>query len=311
MTDVKTLAEHPVVSDISKFDATSGNILERLIFNNRLAFVLVCLVVTLLLGYQATKLHLGASFEKMIPTKHPYIANYLKNKADLVGVGNAIRIAVENVDGTIYDPNYLETLRKINDEIFLLPGVERPYMKSLWTPSTRWMGATEDGFEGGPVIEDNYNGSPESIQKLRANVERSGEVGGLVSTNYRSSIIVVPLLEKDETTGERLDYHTFSERLEVLRHKYEDGKTRIYITGFAKIVGDLISSLKVVLGFFVVAIGICTIFSTGIPDVYAAQFWLFHALWSPSCGFLDCCQHLDMSWIHIQYLYRSWSSQSG
>ena len=260
MTAVTTLDDHAVISDIKEFDAGSGNALERLVFNNRIVFVSICLIVTILLGFQARKLELGASFEKMIPTKHPYIANYLKNKADLVGVGNAIRISVENVDGTIFDANYLEKLRKINDEVFLLPGVERPYLKSLWTPATRWMGATEEGFEGGPVIEDNYNGSPESMERLRANIERSGEVGALVSPNYRSSIIVVPLLERDETTGARLDYHALSERLEVLRHKYEDGKTRIYITGFAKIVGDLISSLRIVLGFFVVAIAICTIF---------------------------------------------------
>ena len=42
----------------------------------------------------------------------------------------------------------------------LLPGVARNQMKSLWTPTTRWVGVTEDGLEGGPVIPDGYDGSP-------------------------------------------------------------------------------------------------------------------------------------------------------
>jgi hypothetical protein len=104
---------------------------------------------------------------------------------------------VEN-PGVIYDAKYL-TLRRLSDEVFLLPGVARMQMKSLWTPSTRWVGVTEDGLEGGPVIPDGYDGSPASLERLRANISRSGELGQLVALDARSSVIFVPLLAK--TTG--------------------------------------------------------------------------------------------------------------
>ena len=48
-------------------------------------------------------------------------------------------IAVSRPDGTIYDAKYLDTLRRLSDEVFLLPGVDRARMRSLWTPSTRWV----------------------------------------------------------------------------------------------------------------------------------------------------------------------------
>ena len=32
---------------------------------------------------------------------------------------------------SIFDAEYLDTVRKLSDEVFLLPGVDRPYMKSL------------------------------------------------------------------------------------------------------------------------------------------------------------------------------------
>ncbi len=258
MSHVPTRDDHPVVRDLAQFDKNSGSLVERLLFNHRLAVVALCLLITALLGFQATKLNLGASFEKMIPARHPYITNYLAHKADLAGLGNVVRIAVENTQGTIYDAGYLETLRKINDDAFLLPGVDRPFMKSLWTPAVRWIGVTEDGLDGGPVIGDSYDGSPEAMRSLRANVERSGEIGSLVAADARSSIVLLPLMERDDATGKRIDYHQLGSQLEQLRAKYEHGNVRIRITGFAKIVGDLISGLQQVLLFFALAVAICT-----------------------------------------------------
>lgn len=112
------------------------------------------------------------------------------------------------------------------------------------------------GFEV-PVMPDSYDGSPTSLEGVRANVERSGEIGQIVSANFRSSIVYVPLLENDGS-GKRLDYHDLSQRLEKLRAKYESDKISIHITGFAKIVGDLIDGLQKVLIFFGIAIVICT-----------------------------------------------------
>ncbi|MCB2822666.1 hypothetical protein KQ904_15355, partial [Listeria monocytogenes] len=82
--------------NISDFDARSGSFLEQFLFNNRLVLLIFCGVLTVLLGWQATRLELGASFERMIPTNHPYISNYLAHRSDLAGLGNVVRIAVEN-----------------------------------------------------------------------------------------------------------------------------------------------------------------------------------------------------------------------
>jgi predicted RND superfamily exporter protein len=244
----------PVVRELADFDTTSGTLVERMLFNHRGVVVAVCALVTLLLGYEMTKLRLNASFEKSIPTGHPYIANYLKHKDDLGGLGNVVRMAVEAPGGTIYDPAYLASLQKISDEVFLMPGVDRSYMRSLWTPGTQWRGVTEEGFESGPVIPNNYSGSPQSIEQVRRNVERSGEIGQLVSLDGKSSIVYVPLLSKDNETGQPLDYGKLSERLEKLRAKYQTDALKIHITGFAKVLGDLIGGLRWFLLFFAGAI---------------------------------------------------------
>jgi predicted RND superfamily exporter protein len=237
------------------FDMQSGSLLERLLFNHRLLIVLMCAILTGLLGYQASKLRLNASFEKAIPTGHPYIGNYLNYQKELSGLGNAVRIVVENPQGSIYDARYLATLAKINDAVFLLPGVDRPFMKSLWTPNTRWVGVTEEGLEGGPVIPDGYVGSADNLRQLASNVVRSGESGQSVAHDGRSSVIYVPLLASD-AEGKPLDYQALSAALETIRAQYEQQAVRIHITGFAKIVGDLIDGLRQVLLFFAAAIAI-------------------------------------------------------
>ena len=242
---------------LADFDTRSGSIVERALFNHRLVVVMLCALITVLLGWQATRLQLTASFEKTIPTHHPYIANFLSWQNQLTGLGNAVRVAVENPGGTVYDAKYLETLRSLSDEVFLLPGVARNQMKSLWTPTTRWVGVTEDGLEGGPVIPDGYDGSPAKLQQLGANIARSGEIGQLVALDAKSSVIFVPLLARNPE-GRPLDYATLAGKLEALRAKYETQGVRIHITGFAKIVGDLIDGVRAVLLFFALAVAIAT-----------------------------------------------------
>lgn len=249
----------PVVARLEDFDTRSGTLLERVFFNHRPWVMAVCVLLTLLLGWQATKLRLNASFEKTIPTGHPYIVNYLAHKADLGGQANALRLVVEAKQGTIFDKAYLDALQKINDEIFLLPGVDRPFMKSLWTSNTRWVAVTEEGLDGGPVIPDAYDGSAASLAGLRANVERSGEIGQLVAGDFKSSIVFVPLLDRNPETGQALDYGELSRQIEALRAKYGSDTLQIRVTGFAKVVGDLIEGLHQVLLFFLLALAITTV----------------------------------------------------
>ncbi|MDD2736789.1 MAG: MMPL family transporter [Desulfuromonadaceae bacterium] len=263
----------PVVKRIEDFDQKSGNKLERLVFNNRMAVMIICAVITVILSYQITKLVFNASFEKMIPQSNIYIKNYMANKSELRGLGNSIRVVVENPQGDIFDPAFLETLKQINDDMFLVPGVDRAWMKSIWTPSVRWNEVTEEGFAGGPVVPDSYDGSQASVEQVKLNIRRSGITGQLIANNYKSALIFVPLLDKDTESGKPLDYSLFSKRLEEIRTKYQasgmaakgsepakqGAKVNVHVIGFAKLVGDLLDGLMQVMTYFGVAAIIASI----------------------------------------------------
>lgn len=246
----------PVVRNLADFDQNSGNRLERIIFNHRTIVIAICAVVTLALFFLATRLSLNASYVKMLPQGHPYISNYLDNRSQLRGLGNTLRVVVENTQGDIFDPEYLETLKKINDELFLTPGVDRAWVKSLWMPVVRWVEVTEEGFSGGPVMPDTYDGSPKSIERLRGNVLRAGLVGSLVANDYKSSMIVLPLLDVDPVTGKSISYGDLTKAIEQnVRAKFEtpDGKYKVRIIGFAKIIGELLDGVLQVMMYFGIA----------------------------------------------------------
>ena len=247
---------------MSSHHQDKATFLERLIFNNRPVVIALCALVTLLLLWQASQIRPSTSFEKMIPLEHPFIENMLKHRNDLANLGNTVRISVEAKDGDIFTPEYMETLKQIHDEVFYIPGVDRSGLKSLWSPSVRWTEVTEEGFDGGEVIPQTYDGSAQSLAELRGNVLKSGQVGRLVANNFKSSIIDVPLLEQypdpaDQSKLLKLDYRQFSHELEEkIRDKYQlqNPNVQIHIVGFAKKVGDLIDGLILVVGFFAIVL---------------------------------------------------------
>ena len=251
----------PVISDLKDFDPQSGTFLERLVFNHRAIVVVLCFITTIILGYQATKIQLQAGFEKTLPKAHQYVINYQNNANELKGLGNNLRVAVAVKEGTIFTKENLAFLEEVNDELFFMPGVDRNGMKSIWTPNTRWRVVTEEGFEGGPVIPGDYDGSQESIEEIKVNIARAGIMGDLVSNDGKSAAIIVPLLDINPETGERLDYAELGVKLEEIRERFTAGNPdrSIHIIGFAKLIGDLIDGLFSVMAFFGIAVVITII----------------------------------------------------
>lgn len=256
-----------VVSDSALVEAVTG-----FLFRFRSVVIVLFLAITAFFAYQAVQLRPDASIEKMIPVSHEYIVNYLDNRDDLSSLANAVRVIVASKNGDIFDKEFQQTLKEITDEVFYINGVDRSKLQSLWTPNVRWKEVTEEGFVGGSVIPDDYSGTDASLEDLRKNVLRSGQVGRLVSNDFTAAIVYVPLTETDPTTGKRLSYYQFSKDLEEkVRDKFggADSNVSIHITGFVKVIGDLIEGAVQVGLFFAVAFLTTMI----LLYAYARCFW--------------------------------------
>ena len=226
---------------------------QKQIFANRLPIIAIFAVITLLLGYFATQIKLDAAFTKNIPLEHPYMQTYLEYADDFGGANN-ILISVCDSSGDIYNPDFFDKLKKVHDQLFFISGVNRSSVLSLFSPAVRYTEIVEEGFIGGPVIPADYANTQSDLAKVRRNIEKSGQVGRLVSGDYACAMVTAQLLEVDPTTKKPIDTINFAKTLEQdLREKLQSKQHTIHIIGFAKMVGDVAAGAKNVLLFFVVA----------------------------------------------------------
>ena len=228
--------------------------IEKQLFGFKYIVFAVIVLLTAFLAYNASLVRPSASFEKMIPVQHEYVQNYLNYKQELASLGNSVRVVIENENGDIFNAEFQEQMRTLNDELFFISGVDRSGMKSIWTANVTWAEVTEDGFVGGTVIPSDYDGSQRTLDRLRRNVMLSGQVGYLVGDNFKSAVFILPLMSINPDTGKPLDYNQLSITLEEIRSKYEVNGVKVHITGFAKVVGDLIAGAAEVVIFFLTAI---------------------------------------------------------
>lgn len=216
--------------------------LETIFFRGRVLVLAAVVLVTIVLGYEATKLRMDAGFYKSLPTDHPYIDTFLEYQDRLFGA-NRVIIVLENTKGDIWNKEFMKTLNDVTQAIFYLPGVDRRTVTSLWTPNTRILEITEDGINARDVIPGKI--TPEkmegpAIKQLKNDVLKGNLVGRLVSNDFTASMVVTELLEYDPATQQKLDYIALGEQLEKeIRGKFEKDGIKIRIIGFAKNISDI------------------------------------------------------------------------
>lgn len=239
----------------------------QLVFQRRLPLLGAFAALTILFVTTATRLQVDAGFNKMIPLHHEYMKVFTDYQKTFGGA-NRVLVAVMQKDGRdIYNAEFFKTLKSLTDEVFFIPGVDRPTVTSLFTPNVRFIEVVEEGFAGGNVIPADFRGAPEDLEKVRRNVLKSGNVGRLVASDFSGALVRAELLEADPVTGRRLDYRQVAERLEQLRAKFENEKLSVHIIGFAKAVGDIADGAVGVIAFF----GVAFVITAALLFVYSGS----------------------------------------
>ncbi|MBK8675272.1 MAG: RND family transporter [Cellvibrionales bacterium] len=225
--------------------------MERLIFNRRPMWLVIIAVLTLYFGFEMTRIKIDARFEKMLPMQHEYLQNMFSRLDDLTQKGLSFKLAIENTQGDIFDKEYLQVVQNVHDKVFNINGVDRTSLRSMWAPSVRWQAVTPQGFDGDRLIPGEYDGSAESLERVKLNVFRSTEIGRLISDNFKSSIVEAYVystypnedLDRGHEAGSAIDFQDLGNILEETRteiNKQYGGKYRVYIIGEPKMIGDFI-----------------------------------------------------------------------
>ncbi|WP_462175379.1 efflux RND transporter permease subunit [Pseudoalteromonas gelatinilytica] len=230
------------------------DILERAVFRHRLFAIIFFALITCFLLFKATQIQLDASFNKNIPLNHDYMKVYTKHEKQFGGA-NSILISVCDADGDIFNEEFFTQLKAVHDQLYFIPGVNRPLVNSIFAPSARFVEVVEDGFAGGPIIPANFTADKRGLAVVKENIEKAKVVGRMIASDYSCAMVTAQLLETDPQTQEKLDTLAFAEKLETqVREPLSTDKVSIHIIGFAKMAGDVAEGAKGVLLFFAIAI---------------------------------------------------------
>ncbi len=238
------------------------------LMRGRKGLLLLFVLLTLGLGYSATHSQLDPGFNKQIPVRHDYMVNFLRFSQYFTGANRFLVSVRWKGEGDLYNPEFLDTLRKVTDDVFFISGVNRASVTSLFTANVRYIEITEDGFYGDVVVPPRFNGNAADLAQVRSNAAASGQIGRLIANDLKSAMVRADLQDIDPQTGKPVDYVEVAQRLEELRHKYASADIEISIVGFAKLVGDVVEGLNTVIGFFVIAFVIT-----------ALLLWLYTRSW--------------------------------
>ncbi|HEY1181668.1 MAG TPA: hypothetical protein VGE56_05150, partial [Rhodocyclaceae bacterium] len=203
----------------SAFAQAFVRLTEPLIFGRRKLTLSVLTIITIFLGWQATHLRLDTGFDKQLPLGHPYIGVYKQYQKEFGGA-NVTLVALKQKSGDIYDESFMRTLRALTDAVYFTPGMDRSRVSSIFTPDVRYLEVVEGGFAGGNVIPADFKPSPESLGKVRENIEKAGIVGRLVANDHSAAMVFSELLESDPVTLQKLDYLKTADRLEEVRQRF-------------------------------------------------------------------------------------------
>jgi predicted RND superfamily exporter protein len=249
-------------------DSALAGALERIIFGNRLAIVIVFSLVTIALAVVAARgLRIDASFTKQLPLKHEYMQTFLKHQSEFGGA-NRVLIALVARDGNMFTPGFFDELKKATDEVLVMDGIDRGRVQSLFTPNVRYMEVVEDGIEAGNVVDSEFVPTPEALAKVRENILKAGIRGRLVANDFSGALVSAIVLEKD-ATGKPIDPIAVAHALEEkVRKRIQNDDVivqahpssaigspiDVHMIGFAKVVGDIADGAMSVIVFAIVTI---------------------------------------------------------
>ncbi len=216
--------------------------LENLFFGHRAVLLAVLAAFTAVMGWFASGLRMDAGFDKQLPTGHEYTDTFFKYREMLFGA-NRLIVVLHARQGTMWNPQFLRALHDVTQAVMYMPGVDRNTVSSLWTPNTRVLLITEEGFQardviGGDITPDKLDEA--NIAQIRENVIVGGYVGSLVANDDSGAMVVADLLDYNPRTRERTDYIELGKRIETeVRGKFENADIEVQIIGFAKQISDI------------------------------------------------------------------------
>ena len=199
------------------------SLIAKFIVKRRLFIFIVLVLASLFWGYQMLSLSVNTYFPDLLP-RHQYID--LLKKYSSFGGANQVLIEIRVKEGTIFNPNTLDKIIKISDDLIYIQGVDRNKIVSIGVSKIKNFKATAWGLEFPSLMFPAPPETDEEMEALKRNIySNTLYYGKLISMDSKSALIVA------EFFSEGVDYDEVYSRFQKILKDYSDENNEIFIVG--------------------------------------------------------------------------------
>jgi predicted RND superfamily exporter protein len=221
------------------------------------------LLITGFLTSRLGTLQIDSNPDLWAPQQHPYVET--TNALDeIFGGRNLTVIGVVPKHGDIYQPAVLAKIKRLQDDIELLPHAVRHNVLSLAARKIKHVSGTPDGMAVRPMMEA-VPQTPEEMKRLKEDIASMPMyINALVSPDGKAAAVVADF-KQDATTP---NFISLNKDLHAILEREKDAEIDLYIGGLP-MVGEAadLEFLKMPIYF-----GIALIV------IMAVQYWSFRSL---------------------------------
>jgi predicted RND superfamily exporter protein len=233
------------------------------IVTHRLAVVAAILLVTGFLVSRLGSLQVDSNPDLWAPQNHPYVetTNQLE---ELFGGRNLTVIGIVPKQGDIYQPKVLAKIKRIQDQVELLPTAVRHNILSLAARKVKNVKGGADGMEVRPMM-DTVPRTPEEIARLKADVASMPiYINSLVSPDGKAASVVADFTQDERSPN----FIALNEGLHRIVDAERDADVDIYLGGLP-ITGEAADEQFLKMPIF---------FGAALLIILLVQYWSFRSL---------------------------------
>jgi len=164
---------------------------------HRVAVTVIYALLTLVMAFLATGVHIKTVFEDLLPRSHSYVQVHERFQEQFGG-SNVVSIMLEVEHGDIFDAKVLNKVRKITNDLRLVHGVNSTSIVSIASPKLKEIRASTDAIETRPVMFPDVPKSKEEMAELKTSILNNPLVyGAYVSKDLKAALITVDFYESE------------------------------------------------------------------------------------------------------------------
>jgi predicted RND superfamily exporter protein len=162
----------------------------------RKAVLATLLLVTMVMGFFASRVEIKTVFADLLPQNHPFVKvnNQFKQA---YGGSNMVSIMVEVEKGDILDTAVLAKIKKVTEEVARTPGADPFQVTSIASKKLKEITSSTEGIKTSPLMFPDLPRDANEMSQLKKAITNNPLVyGAYVSRDYKAALITVDFFDQ-------------------------------------------------------------------------------------------------------------------